>query len=238
MLARARLRDVAWVGSEDVVVQRYRQRMIPTHALYQVVVRPRDRADVVVDTRDLDAPRLVQLGRAEPVPLSDGGVVLNALSVADAEAHWAGEDEEHARRFGWYPRRSSLDGVRTFLEQTEDQWRTAGTRRMWAIRQATTQKLVGGCEARLNSGATAEASWWIFPEYRRRGFASRGVLLMLLYARTVLGVGPFTAFVEPDNIASLGVARNAGCGRGNDRRSRHSASGTPRLTHGWRPVVR
>ena len=62
MLARARARDVAWVGSEEVVVERYRQRVIPSHLLYEALVRPVDRADAVVDTRDLNAPRLVRFG--------------------------------------------------------------------------------------------------------------------------------------------------------------------------------
>ena len=62
MLARARARDVAWVGSEEVVVERYRQRLMPSHLLYEALVRPVDQADAVVDTRDLHAPRLVRLG--------------------------------------------------------------------------------------------------------------------------------------------------------------------------------
>jgi RimJ/RimL family protein N-acetyltransferase len=146
----------------------------------------------------------------EPVPLSDGVVLLDGLTAADAEAHLSGEDEEQARRFGWYPRRSTLEGVRGFLGATEEQWRIGGSRRTWAIRLAETRRLVGGCEARLSSGSTAELSWWIFPEHRRRGLATRGVQLMILYLRALVGVGAFTAYVEPDNFASLGVARKAG----------------------------
>ena len=43
--------------------------------------------------------------------LTDGVVLVDALTAADAEAHWAGEDEEQARRFGWYPERSSIEQV-------------------------------------------------------------------------------------------------------------------------------
>jgi uridine kinase len=210
MLSRAKARDVAWVGSEDDVVQRYRQRVIPVHAWYETEVRPRERADVVVDTRDLGAPRIEGLRGPEPVPLSDGVVVLDGLTVADAEVHWSGEDEEHARRFGWYPRRPTLERVRGFLSETGEQWRIGGARRTWAIRSAETRQLLGGCEARLKAGSTAELSWWTFPEHRRRGLATRGVRLMLLYLHELAGVGSFTAFVEPDNVASLGVACKSG----------------------------
>ena len=62
MIARARARDVAWVGSEEVVVERYRQRVIPSHLLYEALARPVDPANAVLDTRDLNGLRLVRLG--------------------------------------------------------------------------------------------------------------------------------------------------------------------------------
>ena len=37
--------------------------------------------------------------------------------LQDAEAHLAGEDEELARRFGWFPRQSTLAGVRETIER-------------------------------------------------------------------------------------------------------------------------
>ena len=43
-------------------------------------------------------------GYSTPV-LTDGVVRLNGFSLRDAAAHLAGEDDEQARRFGWYPNR-------------------------------------------------------------------------------------------------------------------------------------
>jgi RimJ/RimL family protein N-acetyltransferase len=208
VLTRARERDVAWVGSVEVVDRRYRRRVLPTHVLYESLVDPEAHADAVVDTTDLSAPRLERLGHA-PV-LSDGVVVLECLSLADASSHWAGEDDEQARRFGWYPRRSSLDGVRTFIIDRQRQWREGGPRRTLAIRLADTRTLVGGCETRLQPDRSAEVSWWIFPEHRRQGLATRGVRLMLQYFSNTFGVSKFVALIEPDNAASLGVARGTG----------------------------
>ncbi len=135
---------------------------------------------------------------------------VDALTVADLDAHWAGEDEEQARRFGWYPRRSNLEQVRTFLLETEQQWRDSGPRRTWAIRSASTGALLGGCEVRLSSDGSADVSWWIFPEHRGCGFASRAIRLMVRYAVDTLAVTRFVAFIEPDNLASRGVARSVG----------------------------
>jgi hypothetical protein len=49
--------------------------------------------------------------------LTDETVVLDAFRLQDAEAHLAGEDEELARRFGWFPRQSTLAGVRETIER-------------------------------------------------------------------------------------------------------------------------
>lgn len=63
MVERARRRDVAWVGSADVVEERYRRHWIPTHQLYEALVAPQSLAHAVIDTRDLNAPRIVRLTR-------------------------------------------------------------------------------------------------------------------------------------------------------------------------------
>ena len=61
MVARARHRDVAWGGSEQVVEERYRQHWVPTHALYERLTDAPARAHAVVDTRDLQQPKLLRL---------------------------------------------------------------------------------------------------------------------------------------------------------------------------------
>ena len=208
IISRARQRDVAWLGSAEIVEHSYRTRVLPTHALYTSLINPEAHADAVIDTQDLNAPRLERLGYA-PV-LSDGVVVVDGLTLADAYTHWDGEDDEHARRFGWYPRRSTLDGVRAFILQGQRQWREGGPRRTLALRLEDTRTLVGGCETRLQPDGTAEVSWWTFPERRRRGLATRGVRLMLEYFSNTLRISKFVALIERDNYASLGVARNAG----------------------------
>ena len=205
---RARQRDVSWVGSADEVEHRYRTRVLPTHALYESLLHPEAHADAVIDTTDLNAPRLERLGYA-PV-LSDGVVILDSLTLSDAYTHWAGEDEEQARRFGWYPRRSTLEGVRAFIQEGHRQWREGGPRRTVAIRLADSRTLIGGCETRLQADGSAEVSWWIFPEFRGQELATRGVRLMLRYFSTTRGIKKFVALIEPDNHASRGVAHNAG----------------------------
>jgi RimJ/RimL family protein N-acetyltransferase len=142
--------------------------------------------------------------------LTDGTVVIDAFQPEDADSHLAGEDEEQARRFGWFPRRSTLAGVRATIARWHDHWLTQGPLRAFALRLVDSEELVGGCELRLGDGGMASMSYWTFPVFRQRGLATRGVVLVTRYAFDTLGVTEIEVEIEPDNVASRGVAQRAG----------------------------
>jgi RimJ/RimL family protein N-acetyltransferase len=167
--------------------------------------------------------------------LTDGTVVLDAFRLTDAQSHLAGEDDELARRFGWFPRRSTLARARETIERWQAEWSNQGLTRCFATRladggeradrgeradggeRAESGELVGGCELRLRPDRTASMSYWTFPHHRRRGLASRAVRLAAEYAFACLDVTEIELYIEPDNAGSLGVARAAGfiaAGRG------------------------
>jgi hypothetical protein len=112
--------------------------------------------------------------------LTDGVVVLDGFKAADADAHLAGEDDEHARRFGWYPNRSTPGTVGAAIDRWRAEWEQGGRTRAFAARLDGV--LVGGCELRLVSPASAELSYWTFPPFRRRGLATRAVRLVVAWA--------------------------------------------------------
>jgi RimJ/RimL family protein N-acetyltransferase len=142
--------------------------------------------------------------------LTDGVVVLNLLQPDDAVVQWEGEDEEQARRFGWYPKRSTLDQVKAAIEEWQRQWETEGDIRTFAVRDAADGTLFGGCQIRRKTPQLAHMSYWIFPPHRGRGFATRALRLGAAFAFENLGVSCVELEVEPDNDASRGVARGAG----------------------------
>jgi pantothenate kinase len=78
--ARTRVlaRDVGRGRSPDEVRRRLDGRYLPAHARYQAEVRPRDRAALVVDNRQLDVPRII--GGALP-ETSGWSEVRQALST-------------------------------------------------------------------------------------------------------------------------------------------------------------
>lgn len=148
-------------------------------------------------------------GAGAPV-LSDETVVLDSFQLDDAEGHLAGEDEEFARRFGWFPRRSTLAGVRESIARWREQWATAGPTRAFSLRLAPAGELIGGCELRIRDDGAAHMSYWTFATYRRRGFATRAVRLAAGYGFDTLHVTQIELQIKPDNVASRGVARCAG----------------------------
>jgi len=142
--------------------------------------------------------------------LSDGVVILGTHRLADVEPHLAGEDDEQARRFAWYPDHSTVESVRTAIEAWQEQWRTDGPTRAFGIRLAVSGDLVGGCEIRLQGDGIAHISFWVFPPFRRMGYATRAIRLACNYAFTHLDVHRIELYSEVDNTASSGVARRVG----------------------------
>jgi len=141
--------------------------------------------------------------------LTDGVIILNAYTNDDIPAHLAGEDEETARRFGWWPQTSTEATVRDAFSCWAHHWETGGPTRTFAARQAVTGRLVGGCELRLQPDGTAQVSYWTSASQRRRGHATKALSLLLQYARSIGGTRA-EADVATDNLASRRVAEKAG----------------------------
>ncbi len=70
--------------------------------------------------------------------LTDGVIVLNGYTNDDIAAHLAGEDEETAHRFGWWPQISTEATVRAAFNCWARNCETGGPTRTFATRWATT----------------------------------------------------------------------------------------------------
>ena len=158
--------------------------------------------------------------------LSDDVVVLDAFTAADVVTHLAGEDEEHARRFGWWPVASTEDSVRRAFERWQRDWAMNGRTRAFAIRADA--ELVGGCELRLRIDGIVEASYWVHPRFRGRGFATRALRLVTEFAFAQLDAERAEIYVEVDNCASRAVAINAGYREEGVLRARQTIAGVRR----------
>ena len=136
-------------------------------------------------------------------------IVLNAHDDDEAAAHAAGEDEETARRFGWWPARSTEETVRAAYANWARNWQDDGPVRAFAARDPGSGALVGGCELRIGPGGTGEVSYWTHAGKRGQGHARNALALLVGYAASI-GVTCLEAHVAAGNQASRRVAEAAG----------------------------
>ena len=141
--------------------------------------------------------------------LSDGVIILTGYTEDDIADHIAGEDEETARRFGFWPHKSTADGVRETYRRWSQSWERGGPTRTFATRDAATRRLLGGCELRLQPDGSAHVSYWTSVGERKRGHATRALVLLLRYGNSI-GVTRFESHVAADNLASRRVSEKAG----------------------------
>ncbi len=147
---------------------------------------------------------------AGPPTLNDGVIQLDGYTTSDIGDHLAGEDHEHARRFGWHPHRSTAESVEVTIRSWERSWNEQGAVRALATRRLDDKQLVGGVELRLRDEAVAEISYWVAAGFRQRGYAVRAIRLVCRYAMAELGVQRIEAFIEPDSAGSLRAAQAVG----------------------------
>jgi RimJ/RimL family protein N-acetyltransferase len=116
------------------------------------------------------AGRPLHYNRMTTVPeLRNDGIVLNAHNDNEVAAHAAGEDEETARRFGWWPKRSTEETVRAAYANWAMNWQDDGPVRAFAARDPGSGALVGGCEHRIGPDGTGEVAYWTHAGKRGRG---------------------------------------------------------------------
>ncbi|HET6192270.1 MAG TPA: GNAT family protein [Trebonia sp.] len=127
-------------------------------------------------------------------------IVLNAHNDDEAAVHAAGEDEETARRFGWWPARSTQETVRAAYANWARNCQDDGPVRAFAARDPRSGALVGGCELRIGPGGTGEVSYWTHAGQRGRGYAHSALALLAGYAASI-GVTRLEAHVALGNHA-------------------------------------
>jgi len=141
--------------------------------------------------------------------LTDGVIILNAHTDDDVDAHLAGEDEETARRFGWWPRVSTDSTVLDAIARWTQEWAAGGPTRAFAARKMASNLLIGGCELRIQPDGSGQVSYWTAAAERRKGYATRVLQLLCQYAASI-GITSLESHVAEDNVASRRVSEKAG----------------------------
>lgn len=149
--------------------------------------------------------------RAQILIYEDSVIVLTTYQMEDVAAHLAGEDEETARGFGWWPQRSTPASVVAAFREWAEDWAHDGPTRTFAVRDRRTRELRGGCQLRRHTSGQWSVSYWTAVHSRRRGVATRALRLLVRFAHDQ-GISTVDCDVVEDNEASRRVAEAAGFG--------------------------
>jgi RimJ/RimL family protein N-acetyltransferase len=144
--------------------------------------------------------------------LTDGELVLKPFELGDAADHLAGDDDQQAR---WLGGKSTEASVRGWILRNKEHWKNDGPVYNFSVRDAA-GRLIGMVEANTNYQALrgvdegdANISYAIYPQARRKGYASRAVTLLETFLAG-RGMRRSVIRVPPENMASLGVPRRLG----------------------------
>ncbi|WP_249358205.1 GNAT family N-acetyltransferase [Nocardia cyriacigeorgica] len=144
--------------------------------------------------------------------ISDGVIGLRAITVADAQAHLAGEDAESARwRDGG---QGTLATVTEHFRRCVAEWEADGPSKTFAIVALDDGVLVGTLDIQVDQDFLADrqanVSYGIYPQFRRRGLAARAVVLACRYIAAHDLADEAVLRIDPANKASVAVAHRVG----------------------------
>lgn len=146
--------------------------------------------------------------RQEARAWDPGSLVLRPWRLEDARALVAAWADPEIERWTGVPERRDLVAAERWIAGDE------GRRRRWLSLDLVVERdgEVAG-EVGLSSvdrdRSTADVGWWTAPAHRRQGVASAAALLVVTWARDVLGL-TCTARCDEANPGSVAVAHRAG----------------------------
>ena len=144
------------------------------------------------------------------LPLVSDTTRLRRMTDADAAAYAAGTADDAVRRFGHLPEPEyTPESVRTMIREVVEPSLADGTLAVLALADAESDEFVGSMVIFDIGTESAEVSFWIAPEQRGAGHATRGLDLAATLAQDS-GLSALTARTATANSASQQCLINAG----------------------------
>jgi RimJ/RimL family protein N-acetyltransferase len=153
----------------------------------------------------------------EPVVLTDGVVTLRPLGPGDAAATFAACQDSLIAHFLSIPHPYTEADAREWVSARQADW-DGDDERSFAITEAATGEFLGAIARHLRAPHRAEVGYWLAPDARGRGAATRALRLLRDWSLDDCGLVRLELFTHPDNHASGGVALRAGLAREGVRR--------------------
>jgi RimJ/RimL family protein N-acetyltransferase len=137
------------------------------------------------------------------VRLEEGDLVLRSFVAADIPAIVAACQDPEIPRWTSVPSPYTQEDARSFLAGTPNVHSVA-------VVDSADDELLGCVGYQLLDHSRATFGYWVAREARGRGVGSRALRLLSRWALREHGLARVQLIVEPDNVASVRVAENAG----------------------------
>ena len=143
--------------------------------------------------------------------LSDGVVRVRVIADADLRAITKACRDPAIARYTTVPNPYETHHAREWQQRTAAGM-ASGTEIGGVIADARTDRLLGSVGLHGIDPATGRCAggYWVAPEARGRGVATRGMRLLCGYATAELGIARIELWIEPENVASRRVAEAVG----------------------------
>ena len=150
--------------------------------------------------------------------LTDGGITLRPWRAGDWRAVFDACQDELIARFTPIPLPYTEDSARGFISMCHDAWAT-GRERPFAIADADTEAVLGSITRHAPSAHHVQFGYWVVPEARGRGVATRALRLIADWTINTTDLIRLDLYTHPENHASGRVALGAGFAREGIRRA-------------------
>lgn len=152
---------------------------------------------------------MVEILGERPVVLTDGVVTLRAWEPQDARAVFSACQDPLIQRFIRVPNPYTEATARAFVARRRSDWE-GDDERSFAITDSATGKVLGSIARHQRAEHRAEIGYWLAPDARGRGVATRALRLISTWSIEVTGLLRLELFTHPENVASQAVAGRAG----------------------------
>ena len=158
------------------------------------------------------------MGSDPEVTLTDGVVTLRPWGPGDAGAVFAACQDPLIARFVPIPQPYTEADARQFVEIRRRDW-DADDERSFAIVDPASDDLLGAIARHGPLGHRATFGYWLAPEARGRGVATRALRLVVDWTLATTGATRLDLWTDLENEASGRVAQRAGFVREGIRRA-------------------
>jgi RimJ/RimL family protein N-acetyltransferase len=154
------------------------------------------------------AARAAGLEPPDP-PLHDEVVLLRPWGLTDATQIHAACQDPRIQQYIPIPRPYAFGDAEDYIERTHRQW-ASGEKAAFAMTDVNDPSIVLGAVSLAVVQRIGNAAYWVVPEVRGLGLATRSLRLVTHWGMSTLGLGVVLLEIHHANAASIHVAETSG----------------------------